>query len=230
MVSAAVDPRCTVSVIVPTRDRVRWLGEALDSIRVVAARLGERAALDVLVVDDGSDPATEDLATVFGARYLRADGRGVSAARNTGLRAATGDVVAFLDDDDVWTEQQLAGQLDLLEADASLGAVFGQSVEADAELRPLGEPAPEGPLPAGDALQFLSERVIQIGTLVVRRSVALAVGPFDEDLGLVRRLGLGAAARQRPPRRRHRGAGLPGPAAPRSVGSRPRGLVDAPPP
>jgi len=102
--SAAVESRCTVSVIVPTRDRVRWLAEALDSIRSVGERLGQRAAIETIVVDDGSDPATEDLAAAFGTRYLRSEGRGVSAARNTGLRTATGDFIAFLDDDDVWME------------------------------------------------------------------------------------------------------------------------------
>lgn len=172
----------TVSVIVPTRDRVRWLVEALDSIRTVADRLSERASVETIVVDDGSDPATEEQARAFGARYVRNAGRGVSAARNSGLSAATGEFVAFLDDDDVWMGDQLAAQLDRLEADPSLGAVFGQSIETDADLRPLGPPSPDEPLPDGDALSFLAERVIQVGTLLVRRSAALATGPFDEDL------------------------------------------------
>ena len=182
MVSGADDSACTVSVVVPTRDRVRWLGEALESIRTVGERLGWRASVETIIVDDGSDPATEEQARAYGARYLRNEGRGVSAARNTGLRAAAGDFVAFLDDDDVWTEDQLAVQLDRLAADTGLGAVFGQSVEMDADLRPIGSPAPEGPLPNGDALPFLAECVIQVGTLVVRRSAAMATGPFDEAL------------------------------------------------
>jgi glycosyltransferase involved in cell wall biosynthesis len=182
VVNAVEASPCTVSVIVPTRDRVQWLGEALVSIAAVAERIGQRATIATIVVDDGTDPATEQQATSFGARYLRNDGHGVSAARNTGLRAATGEFVAFLDDDDVWTEHQLTVQLDRFDADPTLGAVFGQCVETDGELRPIGDPCPAEPLPDGDAVTFFAERVIQVGMLLVRRSAAMAASTFDETL------------------------------------------------
>lgn len=182
MVSATRSTPWTVSTIVPTRDRVQWLSDALRSIKAVDERLGSRATIEIVVVDDGDDPATAAAVRAFGARYLRCVGTGVSAARNTGLRAATGEFVAFLDDDDVWSEGQLAAQLDRFEADPTLGAVFGQCVETDALLRPVGDPCPNAPLPDGDAVAFFAENVIQIGTLLVRRSAAAATGPFDESL------------------------------------------------
>jgi glycosyltransferase involved in cell wall biosynthesis len=173
---------CTVSVIVPTRDRLQWLGEALGSIGEVSRRLGQRATIETIIVDDGSDPATQERAVTFGAHYVRNEGRGVGAARNTGLRAATGTFVTFLDDDDAFTEDHIAVQLDRFDADPGLGAVFGQSIEGDAELRPFGTPSPAQPLPDGDALSFFSGQVIPVGTLLVRRSAMEDAGLFDEHL------------------------------------------------
>src|SRR5262249_4256597 len=55
--------------------------------------------LELIVVDDGSTDATPDIARAHRAHLIRTENRGLSAARNTGLAAATGEIVAFLDDD-----------------------------------------------------------------------------------------------------------------------------------
>src|SRR5438876_10295673 len=88
-----------VSVVVPTRDRPRLLREALASIRAVE---GGDLRLEILVADNGTDHETRLVAEEFGARWLRAERPGASATRNVGLREATGEFIAFLDDDDVW--------------------------------------------------------------------------------------------------------------------------------
>ncbi|MFN3218063.1 MAG: glycosyltransferase family 2 protein [Acidimicrobiales bacterium] len=112
-----------VSVIVPAFDRAGTIGAALDSI------IGqEPAPAEVLVIDDAS---TDDTVAAVQrrsdtlVRVLRHDRRkGACAARNTGIEAATGEVIAFCDADDRWLPGWLASQLDVLE-DGAAGSVTG---------------------------------------------------------------------------------------------------------
>ena len=94
--------RPEVSVVVPTRDR--W--ELLSTCALPSATCQEGVAIEVIVVDDGSSDGTAaGLAALDDPRVLtvRHDRpRGVSAARNSGIRAARGTWLAFLDDDDLW--------------------------------------------------------------------------------------------------------------------------------
>lgn len=83
-----------VSVIVAARDAAATLPACLASIRAL-----DYPSVEILVVDDGSTDATAAVAEAHGARVLRAGGRGASAARNVGARAARGDVLAFTDAD-----------------------------------------------------------------------------------------------------------------------------------
>jgi glycosyltransferase involved in cell wall biosynthesis len=102
-----------VSVVVPTRDRPELLGRALASLRRQT-----HSNLEIIVVDDASN---EDMAAVIAAagdrriRYIRHEtNRGGAAARNTGIRASTGQFIAFLDDDDEWEPEKTEVQLKLL--------------------------------------------------------------------------------------------------------------------
>lgn len=84
-----------VSVVVATYNGARTLRTCLESL----ARLNY-PNYEVIVVDDGSKDATPEIAKEFSeVRYLRQENHGLSVARNTGIRAATGEVVAFTDDD-----------------------------------------------------------------------------------------------------------------------------------
>jgi len=85
-----------VTVVVPTSGRAGYLEVTLDSLR------GQRSAVahELLVVDDGSTDATPDVAERYGARLVRhGERRSLNAARNTGLREAGGELIAFVDDD-----------------------------------------------------------------------------------------------------------------------------------
>src|SRR5215210_6370831 len=89
-----MDPAMTV--VVPTRGRAAYLEVTLDSLR----RQRTRAAHELLVVDDGATDSTREVAERFGVRLIRhGERRSLNAARNTGLRQAGADLIAFVDDD-----------------------------------------------------------------------------------------------------------------------------------
>jgi glycosyltransferase involved in cell wall biosynthesis len=169
-----------VSVVVPSRDRPELLREALASIRAVE---GPDLKFEILVGDNGDGDGAASVASEFGARYLRVDRKGAGAARNVGLFAATGEFVAFLDDDDVWLPAHVRGQLELLERRPELGAALGQVQSTDAKLEPFGFPWPwDLPSDGNLFLSMVSGFFPQIGATVARTSVRSDIGGFDETL------------------------------------------------
>jgi len=113
-----------VSVVVPTYNRAYCIWKAIDSVRRQT-----HGNWEVVVVDDGSTDDTESvIRSRYGTdpriRYIYQPNRGVSAARNTGICAATGDYVAFLDSDDMWTASKLEIQLICFRAFPEVGMVW----------------------------------------------------------------------------------------------------------
>lgn len=170
-----------VSVIVPTRDRPAFLRQALESIRAIE---GDDLRFEILVGDNGAVPETRAVAEAFGARHIKVAGEGAAASRNAALDAATGDFIAFLDDDDVWLPGNVREHLALLDRRPELEGVLGQVVCVDQNLHPIMAPWPS-PWPGeGDDLvrAMLSGYYPQLGATLVRASVAREVGRFDETL------------------------------------------------
>lgn len=99
-----------VSVIIPTYKRAALVPRAIESVRRQTYR-----NIEILVVDDGSPDNTTSVVQAIPdsrIRYLRHEtNKGLPAARNTGIRAAIGEFIAFLDDDDEWREEKLEKQL-----------------------------------------------------------------------------------------------------------------------
>lgn len=112
-----MSPTPLVSCIVPVFNGERHLAEAIGSIR---AQTYHR--LEIIVVDDGSTDATGSKVQELGQalRYLWQANAGPAAARNTGIAAATGDLVAFLDADDLWHPQKLSRQVARLQSEPTL--------------------------------------------------------------------------------------------------------------
>jgi glycosyltransferase involved in cell wall biosynthesis len=114
-----------VSVIIPAFNAARYLAEAVESVQ--RQHYGD---LDILVVDDGSTDGTAAVAARLpGVRCVRQQQSGPAAARNSGIREATGEFLGFLDADDLWAEGKLAAQMAALEEDASLDLVAGRVEE-----------------------------------------------------------------------------------------------------
>ncbi|HEX5044646.1 MAG TPA: glycosyltransferase [Candidatus Polarisedimenticolaceae bacterium] len=171
-----------VSAVIPAHNCARFLPQAIDS-----ALAQEGAALEVVVVDDGSTDATPDVLASYAGRVvaLRQANRGPSAARNAGIAASTGEFVAFLDADDTWEREKTRAQLAYLERHPACGLVFCDAYlmdEAGHHLAPLLGPR-TGEVPTGSCLRELFQgNFVLIPGVMVRRSVLERTGGFDERL------------------------------------------------
>lgn len=161
-----------VSVIIPAYNSERYLAEAIASALQQTVPPAE-----VIVVDDGSTDSTRQVALGFGSavRYLFQANGGSARARNAGAAVAGGDLLAFLDSDDVWLPDKLERQLACFAADPELELVFGHARQFLCP-RVAGQPGVptavnEAPAPA----QLPS-------AMLVRRRTFERVGPFAPEL------------------------------------------------
>jgi glycosyltransferase involved in cell wall biosynthesis len=159
----------SVSVIVPVRDGERYLEEALRSVLDQA-----HPELELLVVDDGSTDATPEVLRRMGdrVRAVRQPPRGVAAAINHGVSLAGGQLLAFLDADDLWTPGRLAAQLAALDQDAGLDFVLGHVRQFHSPELTVEERAavlcPPAPMPGATR-----------SAMLIRREAHLRVGEAD---------------------------------------------------
>ncbi len=115
----------TIGVVVPTYNRASFLPETLDAI------LGQtRPPDEIIVVDDGSTDATPEVLARYapGVRTIRITNSGDLVARNTGVRAAASDLIAFCDSDDLWRPGYLAAVARLWQAEPRTRAAYGDFV------------------------------------------------------------------------------------------------------
>lgn len=174
-----------VSVIVPAFNAAATVVRAIDSVRQQRG-----VAFEIIVIDDGS---TDDTAAVVRSnirpgeqiRLLQmARNSGVSAARNTGIREARGDYLAFLDADDIWLPEKLSRQLAPMLRNPAISLVSCNSKLISAQ----GVPIKEGhvnrpPVQGRDAWKtLLMYNFIPTPTVLTRTALVRQVGGFDEAL------------------------------------------------
>lgn len=113
------------SIVIPAWNASATLRQTLDSV----ADQQDSGPREVIVVDDGSSDGTVEIARGHASlpRVISKANGGAPSAFNTGIRSARGDILAFLDADDLWTPDKLALQRAALEADPLLDAVLGHS-------------------------------------------------------------------------------------------------------
>ena len=167
----------TVSVIVPTHNRSRLLTQTLASVRAQ-----RDVDLDVIVVDDGSTDGTSESIGCLGDERIsvvrHAQALGVSAARNRGIESATGEWIAFLDDDDLWSPDKLATQLNAARAAGRRWACSGSVTVTDSLQVLAGSPPPT----AGEINRLLPRRnAVPAGAsnVLVHRDLLRQAGEFD---------------------------------------------------
>lgn len=149
-----------VSVVIPVFNCESYLEDAIDSVLNQSRRPDE-----VIVVDDASKDQSVEVARLYcpDIRLVKhARNLGPSAARNTGIKLSTGEVLAFLDADDWWTEKALEKRLDLLQKKPKLDVVLGYTQRTN--------------------LKSSAVLCGSVGSGIFRKKVFEEVGKFDETL------------------------------------------------
>ena len=154
-----------LSVIVPVYNGAKFLPQAMENIR-----RGCPAATEIILVDDGSSDETAQVASLYSdIVFVSQVNAGPAAARNRGLALANGEIIAFLDVDDVWPQGSLQARLEILQQDAQTEIVLGR-VRCFRVLD-NGETELSDPFTA-----------FNIGAALYRKSVFEKVGFFDGKL------------------------------------------------
>jgi glycosyltransferase involved in cell wall biosynthesis len=169
-----------VSVVIPSYNSACFVCEAVESV------LGQTYRdLDIIVVDDGSNDETAEVLDRFRGRirYVFQPNQGLSAARNRGIREASGELIAFLDADDVWLPEKLEKQLACLAANPRAALVhsdviFWDQEPGDKHRKENGRSEFDGPCYE----RFLVNSRVLPSATVIRRECLAKVGLFDESL------------------------------------------------
>lgn len=161
-----------ISVIIPVYNGEKYLAEAIENVKKQ-----DYQPLEIIVIDDGSTDKTAEIAAKFkdSIRYIYQENSGPSAARNRGIRTAKGDVIAFLDVDDLWSDDKLKLQTSYLTEHPSVEIVQGliqqiQRFEDHENHRSIFKTV-------SNPYQF-----VNLGSALYRKSVFDKIGLFDETL------------------------------------------------
>lgn len=166
-----------ISVVIPTYNSASLVVEAIRSVLAQTV-----SAHEVIVVDDGSDDDTASRMAEFGSsiRYIKKPNGGVSSARNRGIAEATGDLIGFLDADDVWHPRKLEIQLAILSDRPDIG-LLGTGVYS---WPASSHPGVSAILPVVKVSfeQLLTKNRLGTSTVLIRSSIFQTVGNFDQSL------------------------------------------------
>ena len=177
-----------ISVILTTYNRPQFLPEAVDSILAQTLR-----DFELIIVDDGSDtPETEQIAARYAAadnrvKYIKKENGGVSSARNSGVAAASGKYIAFMDDDDISRPRRLEKQVSFLEQNPRFAAV-GCGITLINKVGDIIRKASNSELLVQDENPPLENAIarhkrIFLGSgAVMRREIYLEIGGCNEEI------------------------------------------------
>jgi glycosyltransferase involved in cell wall biosynthesis len=171
-----------ITAIIPTFNSERYICNTVESVLTQTYPVHE-----VIVVDDGSTDATEQVLARYAGRirYIRQTNAGPPVARNTGLAHATGDWVALLDSDDLWVRTKIERQMEYAGAHPACGLVYTDMKTFD-ETGIIEESVKVSrnlTLSSGYIFpQMFAETLFQTSAVLIRKSCLDAVGGFDESL------------------------------------------------
>ena len=169
-----------VSVIIPTYNGACYICEAIDSVLAQTYQ-----DFEIIVIDDGSSDNTKDVLKKNGSKikYIFQENKGVSAARNVGIKEAAGEYIALLDADDIWLPDKIALQVDFLEKNSAYGLIYSDAYIFD-EKKILEKTLLQiSGFWQGDVLEkLILKNFIPNLTVLVRRVCFDKIGLFDETL------------------------------------------------
>jgi glycosyltransferase involved in cell wall biosynthesis len=170
-----------VTTIIPAFNAERFIDEAIESVL-----LQTYSSIEVIVVDDGSTDDTVDRLAKYGSRIrcVHQENRGPAAARNHGLKLASGSLIAFLDADDVWLPEKIKRQVEFSCANPTYGIITTDTLTFG-EMGILNDSLHNYyPISNGFALEkLLFHNWISASAAMVRRECFEQIGGFDEMLG-----------------------------------------------
>jgi len=171
-----------ITAIIPTFNSERYICDTVESVLAQTWPVHE-----VIVVDDGSTDATEQLLARYAGRirYIRQTNAGPPRARNTGLAYATGDWIALLDSDDLWVRTKIEQQIKYLESHPACALVYTDMKTFDDSgiIEESVKVSRNLTLPSGHIFpQMFAETLFQTSAVLIRRSCLDGVGGFDETL------------------------------------------------
>ncbi|MBL4780839.1 MAG: glycosyltransferase [Porticoccaceae bacterium] len=183
-----------ISAVIPTYNNADYIEDAINSILAQSHPVDE-----IIIIDDGSSDNTEELVKVISKKaaniiYIKQANQGPSSARNRGIEAASGDWIAFLDADDLWTPDKIAlqitalknePQLRLIAADMSeidkLGKTIVESVLAKHQLLHKFQSLAGRAVPRATAA-LLTKNFIPTGTVLIERDCLRKTGGFNTNI------------------------------------------------
>jgi len=171
-----------VSVIIPTYNRSSMIWKGIESVLAQ-----QYPHFELIVVDDGSTDDTRSLVARYAegatntVRYIYQENKKQAVARNTGILNSLGELIAFLDDDDLWDERKLALQVPLFQ-NPEVGLVYSGAQEVDLQGKFLWTKGLEHFQRGRIFDQLLFNHFITASSVVVRRSCLATAGLFNESL------------------------------------------------
>lgn len=180
-----------ISAIIPTYNNAAFIKDAVLSIQHQTVPVAE-----IIIIDDGSSDNTQQIIQQLSGNihYIRQQNQGPSAARNTGIKAAKSEWVAFLDADDQWTTNKLEKQIQALHNSPELKLIAGDMSEIDINNQVLdasvlnkhhfldkfkelnGKPIPHA------FIELLRKNFIPTGTVLIEKDTLLEAGLFNDNI------------------------------------------------
>ncbi|MEM5947087.1 glycosyltransferase family A protein [Spirochaetia bacterium 38H-sp] len=172
----------TVSVVIPVYNRRELLTEALSS--VYAQDKPDNVHIEVIVADDGSTDGSGELAEQYGAKHIRINHCGMPGkVRNIGVEKSSGDVIAFLDSDDIWESCKIAVQLSVFEKAMEKGVPLVHTREKwMRDGRELSQSKQRHKREGNIFPDALVKCIIGPSTTMISKEVFIELGGFREDL------------------------------------------------
>jgi glycosyltransferase involved in cell wall biosynthesis len=191
-----------ISVIIPTYNRASFLREAVASVlgQDYFRRGGPEHSFELIIIDDGSNDDTPRVVESFGGRaiYHYQPNRGVSAARNLGLKLSRGDWIAFLDSDDLWKKDKIGAQAGFFRAFPEAKVCYTEEIWIRQGIRL--NPGKKHQKYSGWIFdKVLPLCLLSLSSCLFRREIFEVIGEFDENLPVCEDYDLGIRLAQKYP-------------------------------